>query len=135
MAGALITTRDKRSTVMSYVEIPEDQAIRVISTISLTEPERTPNNRWFNPITEDQTWNLKRLIAEDSEEALQNVRTTYGEDALIVSTNKIGTKTEVICAVDLQPDNATFEEDFRRWHQRLPAKNKRRLFSKSQHRY
>ena len=54
---------------------------------------------------------LKRLIAEDSKSALQNVRTTYGEDALIVSTNKIGTKTEVICAVDLQPDNATFEED------------------------
>ena len=54
---------------------------------------------------------LKRLIAEDSASALQNVRTTYGEDAFIVSTNKIGTKTEVICAVDLQPDNATFEED------------------------
>ena len=48
---------------------------------------------------------LKRLIAEDSKSALQNVRSTYGEDALIVSTNKIGTKTEVICAVDLQPDN------------------------------
>ena len=54
---------------------------------------------------------LKRLIAEDSKSALQNVRTTYGEDALIVSTNKIGTKTEVICAVDLQPDNEPFEED------------------------
>ena len=54
---------------------------------------------------------LKRLIAEDSKSALQNVRTTYGEDALIVSTNKIGTKTEVICAVDLQPDSAAFEED------------------------
>ena len=54
---------------------------------------------------------LKRLIAEDSKSALRNVRTTYGEDALIVSTNKIGTKTEVICAVDLQPDSAAFEED------------------------
>ena len=54
---------------------------------------------------------LKRLIAEDSKSALRNVRTTYGEDALIVSTNKIGTKTEVICAVDLQPDNEIFEED------------------------
>ena len=54
---------------------------------------------------------LKRLIAEDSKSALQNVRSTYGEDALIVSTNKIGTKTEVICAVDLQPDNEPFEED------------------------
>ena len=54
---------------------------------------------------------LKRLIAEDSQSALQRVRTTYGEDALIVSTNKIGSKTEVICAVDLMPDNEPFIED------------------------
>lgn len=54
---------------------------------------------------------LKRLIAEDSKSALQSVRTTYGEDALIVSTNKIGSKTEVICAVDLMPDNEPFIED------------------------
>ena len=54
---------------------------------------------------------LKRLIAEDSKSALQRVRTTYGEDALIVSTNKIGSKTEVICAVDLMPDNEPFIED------------------------
>lgn len=53
---------------------------------------------------------LKRLIAEDSKSALQSVRTTYGEDALIVSTNKIGSKTEVICAVDLLPDNEPFVE-------------------------
>lgn len=54
---------------------------------------------------------LKRLIAEDSKSALQSVRTTYGEDALIVSTNKIGSKTEVICAVDLLPDNEPFVDD------------------------
>ena len=54
---------------------------------------------------------LKRLIAEDSKSALQRVRTTYGEDALIVSTNKIGSKTEVICAVDLMPENEPFIED------------------------
>lgn len=54
---------------------------------------------------------LKRLIAEDSKSALQSVRTTYGEDALIVSTNKIGSKTEVICAVDLMPDNEPFVDD------------------------
>ena len=74
---------------------------------------------------------LKRLIAEDSKSALQNVRTTYGEDALIVSTNKIGTKTEVICAVDLQPDNATFEEDLATVAPTAASKEQKAPFSAS----
>ena len=74
---------------------------------------------------------LKRLIAEDSKSALQNVRTTYGEHALIVSTNKIGTKTEVICAVDLQPDNATFGEDLATVAPTAASKEQKAPFSAS----
>ena len=43
---------------------------------------------------------LKRLIANDSKSALQCVREECGDDALIVSTNKVGKKTEVIYAID-----------------------------------
>ena len=42
---------------------------------------------------------LKRLIANDSKSALQSVRDECGDDALIVSTNKVGKKTEVIYIV------------------------------------
>ncbi len=44
---------------------------------------------------------LKRLIANDSKSALQCVRNECGDDALIVSTNKVGKKTEVIYAIDI----------------------------------
>ena len=43
---------------------------------------------------------LKRFIAENSREALQQVKENHGDDALIVSTTKVGKKTEVICAVE-----------------------------------
>ena len=43
---------------------------------------------------------LKRTVAQDSHTALKNVRREHGENALIVSTNKIGQKTEIIYAVD-----------------------------------
>lgn len=42
---------------------------------------------------------LKRIVAENSNAALNSVKSECGEDALIVSTNKIGQKTEVIYAV------------------------------------
>ena len=44
---------------------------------------------------------LKRLIANDSKSALQCVRDECGDNALIVSTNKVGKKTEVIYAIDI----------------------------------
>lgn len=42
---------------------------------------------------------LRRLVAEDSKTALQKVRKQCGDDALIVSTNNIGSKSEVIYAI------------------------------------
>ena len=48
---------------------------------------------------------LKRLIANDSKSALQCVRDECGDDALIVSTNKVGKKTEVIYAIDISERN------------------------------
>ena len=49
---------------------------------------------------------LKRLIANDSKSALQCVMDECGDDALIVSTNKVGKKTEVIYAVDISESNS-----------------------------
>ena len=43
---------------------------------------------------------LKRIVAEDSNTALKSVKDECGEEALIVSTNRIGQKTEVIYAID-----------------------------------
>ena len=48
---------------------------------------------------------LKRLLANDSKSALQCVRDECGDDALIVSTNKVGKKTEVIYAIDISERN------------------------------
>ena len=43
---------------------------------------------------------LKRFVGDDSKAAMDQVRAEYGEEALIISTNKIGNKTEMICAVE-----------------------------------
>ena len=55
---------------------------------------------------------LKRLLANDSKSALQCVRDECGDDALIVSTNKVGKKTEVIYAIDISERNS--EEGFQK---------------------
>ena len=55
---------------------------------------------------------LKRLIANDSKSALQCVRDECGDDALIVSTSKVGKKTEVIYAIDIRERNS--EEGFQK---------------------
>ena len=65
---------------------------------------------------------LKRIVANDSNTALRNVREECGEDALIVSTNKIGRKTEVIYAVDPDPNQCDMV-------QRAPVKDETGLTS------
>ena len=55
---------------------------------------------------------LKRLIANDSKSALQCVRDECGDEALIVSTSKVGKKTEVIYAIDISERNS--EEGFQK---------------------
>ncbi len=52
---------------------------------------------------------LKRIVANDSNTALKNVKDECGDDALIVSTNRIGQKTEVIYAVDGNTDKTGSE--------------------------
>jgi flagellar biosynthesis GTPase FlhF len=46
---------------------------------------------------------LKRFVGDDSKATMDQVRAEFGEDALIISTNKIGNKTEMICAVEEPP--------------------------------
>ena len=52
---------------------------------------------------------LKRIVANDSNTALKNVKDECGDDALIVSTNRIGQKTEVIYAVEGSEDKTDSE--------------------------
>ena len=54
---------------------------------------------------------LKRFVAADSKSAMEQVRANYGEDALIISTTKVGNKTEMICAIDLAAEGRSLEED------------------------
>ena len=49
---------------------------------------------------------LKRFVGADSKATMDQVRSHYGDDALIISTNKVGNKTEMICAVE-EPLNTT----------------------------
>ena len=49
---------------------------------------------------------LKRFVAADTKSAMEQVRASCGEDALIISTNRIGNKTEMICAVEISPEEA-----------------------------
>jgi flagellar biosynthesis GTPase FlhF len=44
---------------------------------------------------------LKRFVASDTKTAMEQVRATCGDEALIISTNRIGNKTEMICAVEI----------------------------------
>ena len=52
---------------------------------------------------------LKRFIAENSREALQQVKQQHGDDALIISTTKVGKNTEVICAIEESVNNEKTE--------------------------
>ena len=48
---------------------------------------------------------LKRYIEKDSKTALEKIRNLHGDDALIVSTEKVGNKTEVIVGVEETKSN------------------------------
>jgi flagellar biosynthesis protein FlhF len=50
---------------------------------------------------------LKRFVAADTKSAMEQVRASCGEDALIISTSRIGNKTEMICAVEIAPEEAS----------------------------
>lgn len=64
---------------------------------------------------------LKRIVASDSNTALKSVKDECGDDALIVSTNKIGQKTEVIYAVEGSMDKTGGENHATPQSQITPA--------------
>ncbi len=47
---------------------------------------------------------LKRIIGKDSKHAMELVRQEFGPDALVVSSQKVNRKIEMIVAVDIAPD-------------------------------
>ena len=48
---------------------------------------------------------LKRYLEADSKLALEKIRSIHGDDALIISTEKVCNKTEVIIGVEEQKDD------------------------------
>ena len=47
---------------------------------------------------------LKRVLAKDSRTALEEINEKYGENAVIVESNKIQGKIEMIVAIDIETD-------------------------------
>ena len=74
---------------------------------------------------------LKRFIADNSRDALQQVKQHHGENALIISTNKIGKKTEVICAIeDSQGSTSSTKKETKSPHKRDETDNRHQTASK-----
>lgn len=48
---------------------------------------------------------LKRILAKDSRRAIEEVSEQFGEDALVISSNKVNGQTEIIVAIDLEKNN------------------------------
>ena len=70
---------------------------------------------------------LKRFIGENSREALEQVKQHHGEDALIISTNKIGRKTEVICAIDEISENQAKKTSGQKPKDSIPPKTDQKI--------
>ena len=47
---------------------------------------------------------LKRYLEVDSKTALEKIKSEHGEEALIISSDKVGNKTEVIVGVSKNED-------------------------------
>ena len=47
---------------------------------------------------------LKRYLETNSKLALEKIRNNHGDDALIISTEKVGNKTEVIIGIEEKKD-------------------------------
>ena len=47
---------------------------------------------------------LKRYLENDSKLALEKIRSIHGDDALIISTERVGNKTEVIVGIEEKKD-------------------------------
>lgn len=52
--------------------------------------------------------NIKRIVEKDARTAIEKVKETYGEDAVILSNKRIGKEVEVIVAVEL--DDQAFDK-------------------------
>ena len=53
---------------------------------------------------------LKRIIGKDSKHAMELVRQEFGPDALVVSSQKVNRKFEMIVAVDIAPDPSLIDQ-------------------------
>ena len=72
---------------------------------------------------------LKRIIARDTRAANEKAIQLYGEDVLIISTQRVDNQTELIVAVDVRPEPQTLRQSpafvpclrrqRRLWHPRL----------------
>ncbi len=54
---------------------------------------------------------LKRYVEADSKLALEKIRSIHGDNALIISTEKVGNKTEVIIGIEDENDGKVVEQE------------------------
>ena len=53
---------------------------------------------------------LKRVLAKDSRTALETISENYGKNTVIVESNKVQGKIEMIVAVDIDTENGTISK-------------------------
>ena len=55
---------------------------------------------------------LKRVLAKDSRTALETINENYGENTVIVESNKVQGKVEMIVAVDINTEKEAASKTF-----------------------
>ena len=55
---------------------------------------------------------LKRVLAKDSRTAMETINENYGENSVIVESNKVQGKVEMIVAVDINTEKEAASKTF-----------------------
>ena len=66
---------------------------------------------------------LKRVLAKDSRTALETISENYGKNTVIVESNKVQGKIEMIVAVDIDTENGTISKTGTRNKTKEPNQN------------
>ena len=82
--------------VLSFTELPDDKKIDVIATISLDQEDKIRLNYGEIKMTQH------KVLSDDSMTAMDEIARVLGQDAVILSTKKIGEKIEIIGSNDIK---------------------------------
>ena len=82
--------------VLSFTELPDDKKIDVIATITLDQEDKIRLNYGEIKMTQH------KVLSDDSMTAMDEIARVLGQDAVILSTKKIGEKIEIIGSNDIK---------------------------------